>query len=59
MVEYLSKITESHSKEDRLVELERPLYKLYLTKIFAESFDPKEKEGSEEVPQVVMWRRKR
>ena len=59
MVEYLAKTTESHSKEVRLVELERPLYKLYLTKILAESFDPKEKEGSEEIPRVVMWRRKR
>ncbi len=54
MVEYLAKTTESHSKEVRLVELERPLYKLYLTKILAESFGPKEKEGSEEIPQVVM-----
>ena len=48
MAEDVAKATESLPKEAGLVEHDRPLDQLDLTKMLAESFEPEEQEGSEE-----------
>ena len=48
MAEDVAVATESLPKEAGLVEHDRPLDQLDLTKMLAESFEPEEQEGSEE-----------
>ena len=48
MAEDVAEATDSLPKEAGLVELDRPLDQLDLTKMLAESMNPQEQEGSEE-----------